>query len=101
MARRRKLGQSVQLQQRTPVRRCALGAGGNRTRVRWTVTVRDTTIPELLASRLPAHRVGWTSRSSARSFPNVSLLSGGQRSLPAVLHRFCCRACGGQAPGAV
>jgi hypothetical protein len=45
-----------------------------------------------VAHRLPPRRVGWASRPAAGSFPGVSVLSRRQRSLPAVLRRFCCRA---------
>src|SRR5690554_6828898 len=45
-----------------------------------------------VAQRLPPRRVGWASRPAAGSFPGVSGLSRRQRSLLAVLRRFCCRA---------
>src|ERR1700759_4623632 len=68
------------------------GAGGNRTLVRRTGTVRATTVPEAVAHG--CHIAGSTgpegpplglSRVSA-VFHAVSW------SLPAVLHRFCCQA---------
>ena len=45
-----------------------------------------------VALRLPPCRVKWARGPAAGSFPDVSGLSHRQRSLPAVLHRFCCRA---------
>src|SRR5687767_1833414 len=80
---------------RTPlrsfVRSFVRGAGGNRTLVRRAVTARATTIP---GSRLYGCRTAGSEGLSptAGSFPDVSGLSHRQRSLPAVLHRFCCRA---------
>jgi hypothetical protein len=44
------------------------------------------------ALRLPRCRVSGPEGPAAWSFPGVSGLSHRQRSLPAVLHRFCCRA---------
>jgi len=74
---------------RTPI----CGAGGNRTLVRRAVTNRATTIPVLRPQRLPSPRVDGTHEEcTAGSFPDVSVLSRRQRSLPAVHHRFCCRA---------
>ena len=67
------------------------GAGGNRTLVRQAVTTRDTTIP---GSRLYGCRTAGSEglAPTAGSFSGVSGLSRRQRSLPAVLHCFCCRA---------
>ena len=57
------------------------------------LTTVATTIPESGPSWL-AHRPGSVAPSGATtgSFPGVSGLSRRQRSLPAVLHHFCCRA---------
>ena len=69
------------------------GAGENRTPVREAVAWRDTTVPVLRSQRLPRPRVGGPhEEGTAGSFPEVSGLSRRQRSLPAVHHRFCCRA---------
>ena len=67
------------------------GAGGNRTLVRRVVTTRATTIP---GSRPYGCRTAGSVELAltAGSFPDVSGLSRRQRSLPAVLHCFCCRA---------
>jgi hypothetical protein len=71
------------------------GAGGNRTPVRQVVTEPDTTIPALRPRRLPHRRVGGPHEVvTAGSFPDVSVLSHGQRSFPAVHPHFCCRAVG-------
>src|SRR5687768_16545490 len=96
-----KAGLATQLQQRTPLRRCALGSGGNRTLVLWTVTVRATTVPETAAQRLPPCRVRWATRAPppglcqvSAVFPAASRLSG--RHPPLLLP-----GCGEQAPGAI
>ena len=70
------------------------GAGGNRTLVRQAVTGCATTIPGLrLCGCRPAGSGGLREGGHRQvCFPEVSGLSRRQRSLPAVLHRFCCRA---------